>query len=140
MGTVIRPEISIRNQYWLSKHRYYELKHFCLQYPEWKRGYADLDGFSEQSAGVCERVIGGEVSDPTAACAEARLYYRERMDAVESAAREAAGDLAQLMLRAVTEGVSYAHISPPCCKEVWYAAYRRFFWLLDKARKTQPIL
>jgi hypothetical protein len=39
------------------------------------------------------------------------------------------------MLLAVTEEVSYEHISPPCCKEVWYAAYRRFFWLLDKARK-----
>ena len=54
---------------------------------------------------------------------------------VEQAAREAAADLAEMMLRAVTEEVSYEYISPPCCKEVWYAAYRRFFWLLDKARK-----
>lgn len=32
MGTVIRPEISVKNRYWLPKHRYYELYHFCLQY------------------------------------------------------------------------------------------------------------
>lgn len=49
--------------------------------------------------------------------------------------QKADGDMGELMLRAVTEGMSYEHISPPCCKEIWYAAYRRFFWLLDKARK-----
>ena len=30
MSTVIRPEISEKNKYWISKHRYYELKHLCL--------------------------------------------------------------------------------------------------------------
>lgn len=35
MTTSIRPEISRRNQHHISKHRYYELKHFCLQYREW---------------------------------------------------------------------------------------------------------
>lgn len=24
-------------EYGPTKHRYYELKHYCLQYPEWKR-------------------------------------------------------------------------------------------------------
>lgn len=31
MSTTIRPELSEKNQYWLDKHRYYELKHFCLK-------------------------------------------------------------------------------------------------------------
>ena len=39
MGTNIRPEISERNPYWISKHRYYELKHFCLQYNGWASAY-----------------------------------------------------------------------------------------------------
>lgn len=39
MGTIIRPELSEKNKYWLEKHRYYELKHFCLQYPLWKQAY-----------------------------------------------------------------------------------------------------
>lgn len=34
MGTVIRPETSKKNKYWIPRHRYHELKHFCLQYPE----------------------------------------------------------------------------------------------------------
>ena len=25
------------NPYWIERHRYYELKHFCLQYPIWKK-------------------------------------------------------------------------------------------------------
>lgn len=37
MATVIRAEISRKNKYWINKHRYYELKHFCLQYPIWKQ-------------------------------------------------------------------------------------------------------
>lgn len=135
MSTVIRPEISLKNRYWLPKHRYYELKHFCLQYPDWHRGYFSLNGFSSRASGFTERVDGGSTPDPTAVYAEARLYYRERMEMVENAAREAAGDLSGLMLKAVTEGKSYAVLTPPCCKEVWYAAYRRFFWLLDKARR-----
>lgn len=139
MGTVIRPEVSAKNRYWLPKHRYYELKHFCLQYPEWKRSYISLDGLPTKSAIASEHVDGGMLPDPTALYAEARLYYRDRMDMVEKAAHDAAGDLGNLLLRAVTEEISYEHLAAmetvPCCKEVWYTAYRRFFWLLDKARK-----
>lgn len=27
-----KPELSLKNPYYLPRHRYYELKHFCLQY------------------------------------------------------------------------------------------------------------
>ena len=40
MATTIRPELSEKNPYWIEKHRYYELKHFCLQYPIWRKAYA----------------------------------------------------------------------------------------------------
>lgn len=45
MTTVIRPEITHSKRYYISKHRYYELKHFCLQYYEWhgsQAKYKDL--------------------------------------------------------------------------------------------------
>ena len=135
MGTLIRAEISSRNTYYISRHRYYELKHFCMQYAEWKQNYRDLDGRPKESAGMREYISEGSLPDPTAVFAEARLYFLEKMNMIEKTADRAAGDLSKLMLAAVTEGMSYEHISPPCCKEVWYTAYRRFFWLLDKARK-----
>lgn len=43
MSTVIRAELSHKSKYHIDKHRYYELKHFCLQYPNWKKSYAEVD-------------------------------------------------------------------------------------------------
>ena len=103
MGTVIRPEISVKNRYWLPKHRYYELYHFCLQYPEWKKNYLSLDGYASKSASIVEQNGQHEATNPTAVYAEARLYYRERMEMIENAAKEAAADLYLPMLRAVPE-------------------------------------
>ena len=38
----------------------------------------------------------------------------------------------------LTEGWSYdilkARLNIPCCKDVYYNLYRRFFWLLNKVR------
>lgn len=48
MATTIRPELSEKNPYWIEKHRYYELKHFCLQYPIWRKAYASLNGFNSK--------------------------------------------------------------------------------------------
>lgn len=36
--TSVRCELSGTNKYWISKHRYYELKHFCLQYKGYMLG------------------------------------------------------------------------------------------------------
>lgn len=135
MSTVIRPEVSVKNTYHISRHRYYELKHFCLQYPDWKKAYHELDGLPSQSVSVREKTYCGSISDPTERYVEARLYFLERMMMVEKCAKEAAKDLGELLLKSVTEDISYERVSPPCCKEVWYTAYRRFFWLLDRERK-----
>ena len=39
----MRPELSKKNPYWISKYRYYELRYFCLQYYEWKHDYCELE-------------------------------------------------------------------------------------------------
>lgn len=43
MATLIRPELSLNNKYWIDRHRFYELKHFCLQYKSWKKSYEALN-------------------------------------------------------------------------------------------------
>lgn len=47
-------------------------------------------------------------------------------------------ELSNYILKGVTEGWSYdilkARSNIPCCKDVYYNLYRRFFWLLNKAR------
>lgn len=137
MSTVTRPELSEKNKFWIEKHRYYELKHFCLQYPIWKKARAALTGLASRPQDL-ERYFSGKHSDPTAKCAEARLFYTERMELVENAARATDEELAVYILMGVTDELSYDHLRAtydiPCCKEVYYRLYRKFFWLLNKTR------
>lgn len=139
MATVIRPELSIKNKYRIDKHRHYELKHFCLQYPEWKRAYADFDDPSIPLSTI-ERVPTSNLpGDPTAKRAVMKAHYQERMDLIEKAAMEADMYLHNYILRAVTENLSYTYLKSrlgmPCGKDMYYDRYRRFFWLLNQARK-----
>lgn len=139
MATVIRPEISIKNKYWIDKHRHYELKHFCLQYPNWKREYAALDNPSTSSYSIDGTRTSDIPSDPTCRSALRKAYYSERMRLVESIAREADYELYSYILKAVTEELSFTYLKTkmniPCGRDMYYDRYRRFFWLLNKARK-----
>lgn len=138
MATVIRPEISEKNRYYIDKHRYYELKHFCLQYKEWKKGY-DLCNDSIIFASTVDRLPGGNTpSDLTSKYALKKIYYAERIAVIEKAAKETDEFLYPYLLRAVTEGLSYTYLKTtlemPCGKDMYYNRYRKFFWLLSEAR------
>lgn len=138
MSTAIRPELSEKNKYWIEKHRYYELKHFCLQYPIWKKTYISLDGFAKKPDDLIGTGRKQNLSDPTVMCTEKRLFYADRMNMVSAIAQETEPELAEYILQAVTNGLSYdilkARLEIPCCKDVYYNLYRRFFWLLSKER------
>ena len=83
MATVIRAEISEKNKYWIDKHRHYELKHFCLQYPEWKKAYAEFDNMGLPLS-MIERVSTSNMpGDPTAKRAILKTYYSERIKLLE---------------------------------------------------------
>jgi hypothetical protein len=138
MATVIRAKISEKSKYYIDKHRYYELKHFCLQYNEWKKAYASC----------CEAVIFASKFDKmpssnlpgdlTAKYAMKRAQYAERIKLIEKAAAEADDFLASYILKAVTEGLSFTHLKArldiPCGRDMYYDRYRRFFWLLSEMR------
>lgn len=137
MGTVIRAKLSERNKYWVEKHRHYELKHFCLQYPIWKKSYSEIDGMDR--LGECTDGIRNNLpGDPTFKSADRKLYLHRRIELIEQVAIEADPDLASYILKGVTEGLSYAHLKArleiPCSKDMYYDRYRRFFWILNKAR------
>lgn len=138
MSTDIRPELSKHSKYYLNRHRYYELKHFCLQYPEWKKLYSELDALARQNNSPVQNK-NTSVSSPVEKCIEKRLFYSERMEMVEKAAAESCSDLSDYILAAVTKGLSYEiiklRLEIPCCKDTYYALYRRFFWTLDRIRQ-----
>lgn len=138
MATNIRAEISIKNRYWIDKHRHYELKHFCLQYPEWKRAYANFSDIS-MPLSMIERVSTSKMpGDPTAKRAIMKAYYLEKIKLIEEIAKEADQYLYKYIIKAVTENLSYTYLKSkldiPCSKDMYYDRYRRFFWLLSEAR------
>lgn len=137
MSTTIRPELSENNKYYISKHRYYELKHFCLQYLYWKRQYVLLSGFRRRPE-LYQKVQNSAISDPTASIAEEMAYYSKLIGIVERAAIKTDKELGSFILVSVTEGLSYdavkLRLQIPCCRDKYYELYRRFFWILDKER------
>lgn len=139
MATNIRAEVSTKNKYWIDKHRHYELKHFCLQYPMWKKAYADFSDPSIPLSAI-ERVPTSNLpGDPTAKRALMKAHYAERINLIEKAAKEADRYLYDYIIKAVTEELSYTYLKTkldiPCGKDMYYDRYRRFFWLLNKLRK-----
>lgn len=138
MATVIRAQISDKNKYFIDKHRYYELKHFCLQYNEWKKAYTSCREaiiFASRYEAMPSDNMPGDI---TAKYAVKRAQYAERIQMVEQAAREADEFLYPYILKAVTEGLSYPYLKTrldiPCGRDMYYDRYRKFFWLLSEMR------
>lgn len=137
MVTLVRPKISKKNKYWIDKHRYYELKHFCLQYPTWKEVY--FTSIEPKTSSFEITPMTNELSDPTAKHAILKAQYCERIKMIEETASRTDANLHKYILKAITEGLSYAHMKTkfdiPCGKDMYYDRYRRFFWLLDQMRE-----
>ena len=139
MATIIRAEVSNKNKYYIDKHRHYELKHFCLQYPSWKKAYADFDDTSISLSTIENVPTNNLPGDPTAKRAMMKAHYSERINLIERIAMEADRYLYEYILRAVTENLSYTYLKSrlniPCGKDMYYDRYRKFFWLLSASRK-----
>ena len=135
MSTVIRAELSKNSPYYISKHRYYELKHFCLQYYEWKKAY-DRINFIPPRGDLDRRST--DISDQTAKLATMRAEYARDMKLVEEVCRDTDASVSEWIFKAVTEGKSYETLNAsfriPCGKNYFYDKYRKFFWILDKKR------
>lgn len=129
MSTTITPELSRKNKYYISKHRYYELKHFCLQYPEWKYQMVTLGGVMRNA---------NLIEDPTGETATRLADLKSKIALIRKMAMESDKDLASYIFKAVTEERTYENLKTffdiPCSRDMYYDRYRRFFWLLDKER------
>ena len=138
MATVIRAQISEKNKYYIDKHRYYELKHFCLQYSEWKKAYTSCNESIIFASDFEQKTSSNVPSDITAKYAIKRAFYAGRIKIVEKAAMEADEFLYPYILKAVSEGLSYTYLKTkldiPCGRDMYYDRYRKFFWLLSEAR------
>lgn len=134
----LKNELSENSKYHLSKHRYLELKHFCLQYPEWRER---LNAITDISAIDPGRLGSGQLANETERIAIEKAALRNKINRVENTAMKADPDLWIYILKGVTEERAYTYLrntmGAPCSKNMYYDRYRRFFWLL--AQDLHPL-
>ena len=140
MSTTIVPEITEKSPWWIPKQRYYELKHFCLQYPDWKVQARMIDGIQNQAEYTdMPKTVTDKILDPTFRNAEKRAKLQSKIDMVEHAAIYAGEDLSNYILKGITEGITYSilqcKLRIPCNRNEYYDRYRKFFWVLDRLRE-----
>lgn len=121
----------------LSKHRYYELLHWCLQYPEWEKKIQELRLIPEveQARRGNSKWIAKRGTEESGILLAEMSRNRET---VRRVCREASEELYPWLLTAVTKGASFTELKMshglPCEKDMFYDRRRRFFLLLDKEK------
>lgn len=131
--------------YGITFDEYKELYHFCQQYNDKKQRLADMLTVRSSCPKVeiapdgssCVMPHGkGQTSDPVMDMVIRRERLFQDVKMIEQAAIKADGELYQYILRSVTTKDSMAVIDPPCGKDQFLAARRRFFFALWQARST----
>jgi hypothetical protein len=138
MSTNIRPEVSEKREYWISKHRYYELKHFCMQLTEWRRELRTVDGYPKKASSYARKFLNLDISDPTEAAAALREYYSSRIAMVEDTAKAVDPKISKYILHGIANDLSYDAMNAceniPCSRDEYYKLYREFFRRLSSLR------
>lgn len=122
-----RPELSKKSPYYISKHRYYELKHFCMRWEEFEKGALYFRS--------CKAEGTGEWDDPVGEAASLIAEYTRCMELIRKSSEKADELLAPFIFLSATKGLSYdilrARTSVPCCRDYFYERMRRFFYILS---------
>ena len=140
MGDFLSKELSSNSKWWLPKYRYLELRYFALQYPEWKKKYAELEGVVGLASRGTDilRVNASKIADRTAEIAIQRKILSDYIRMVEQAAIEAEPELYSYILKAVTEGTTFVVLKSlygiPCERDMFYDRRRKFYWVLSGVR------
>lgn len=123
-------------RYQISRHRFFELYHYCLQYNEWR----DELRYNTDTVGAIANdgmPHGSNVSDATGRLGVHRAHLLRRCELIEQTAIEADGDIYPYILKAVTnERITFQYLrtvmSIPCGKDMYYDRRRKFYWLLSQ--------
>lgn len=126
-----------KDEYGISKHRYLEVIHHCLQYPEWRE---ELENMTDTVKAIQYGQEGK--GSPSQASATERLAIKraellEKCERIEQTAIEADADIYQWLLEGVTtDYATYIYLRDakglPCGDQKYYRARRKFYWLMSK--------
>ena len=123
-------------KYEISKHRFWELYHYCLQYNEWK-DELKYKNDTVKSIGITDMPVNRNTSDATAKLAERRVELQRKCELIEQTAIEADPDIYQYIIKSVTNDyVSYKYLKQvmniPCGKDMFYDRRRKFYYLMSR--------
>lgn len=125
-----------RKKYEISKHRFLELYHFCMQYNEWKEELKH-NTTTVKSIQITDMPSAHNYKDQTANLVERRMRLMEKCELIEQTAIEADADIYQYIIEGVTvEYASYRYLKDvrnmPCGKDMYYDRRRKFYFILSK--------
>lgn len=121
------------NEYSISKYRYRELKNFCLQYREKKMQLNSITLLG--SAGTENGGKGNTISDRTANDAIRIAELKRDIEIIETSAREADETISKYILANVVDEISWEYMDAPIGRRQFYAARRKFFYILSQKKK-----
>lgn len=132
-----RYKLSSKNPYKISHYKALELRYFCLQYPEWKKLYREmnLDAPAISYDGIhVQNTQANKVEDTAIRLKD--LSYKIRL--VEETVHLTSPEMEKWLLKGVTTETNYHELffsdGIPCCEKQYYILRRKFFWLLSKER------
>lgn len=128
--------------YGISKHRYEELRAFCLQYEEKKskikRGISGISYNATQG--------GSGTRSPTERAAIRNSIYQKDCEMIEQAAIAASPEIHPYIIKSVAEDLSYPFVEyddqlgkMPMGKTEFYARRKLFYHYLDRLKSGDKI-
>lgn len=130
---------SKNNPYWLSKHNFMMVWHFCLQYPEWQRERSEILLDAQASAIMYTDMPKGSMvdPDPTMKAAEKLAKVSRKIDIIDKAAAKVSPELSAWIIKGTTENWSYETLRSaygiPCGRRQYHRLRQRFYWEVNKS-------
>ncbi len=129
-------DLKLSKEYSISRHRYRELKEFCLQYEEKKSELNQIYTSSSISPEVA--VMGGIPGKPTEQKAMRALQLTKEIELIDNCIKEACGEevgLIKFLRKSVLSDYKFYELGDlPCGRNQFYLYRRKFFFLLDKTK------
>ncbi len=129
-------DLKLSKEYSISRHRYRELKEFCLQYEEKK---AELQQIYTSTSVTPEiAVMGGIPGKPTEQKAMRAAKLKEEIELIDNCIEEAcegAVGLIKTLRKSVLDDYKFYELGDvPCGRNLFYKYRRKFFFILDKEK------
>ena len=134
-----RPELSKKSKYWIPKHRYYELKHFVMQKPDYELYLKEYESSGYSQAPVPGYLPSATrlIVSPTERAAMLASTYKDYISEIMVAAFSADKKIGNLIVENIVSGKSYetSKMTDICSRDEYYNKYRKFFWELSRLRE-----